>query len=311
MNWIRWIGVGLLVAVAGVVAYFWADIAFAWDLYKVKRISDTFYADYPLLVKDIAFTDASDVRLDLYRPDDQAGGEGGHPVFLFVHGGGWDKYDKLLHAPVAQKLLPTGMIVLIMDYTLYPNATYRQQTTEVADAIAWTLENIDQYGGDPSRVIVGGHSAGGHLAMLAAYDPQWLAATGHSLDEICGLVGIAGVYDINSQMVFERFKGGTAPVMTAVMEGEANFTAASPTTYVPDRGADSPPVRLIHGSADDTVLPSMSDELLALLQAAGIPSELLVYEGAGHTGLLLDALVQDPPRLVNDLAEFVNGCGQE
>jgi acetyl esterase/lipase len=310
MKWIRWIGAGLLMAAVVVVITFRGEIAFAWELFKVNRISTQFYADYPLLEKDIAFTDKSDVRLDLYRPDDAPGGPGGHPVFLFVHGGGWDQYDKLIHAPVAQKLLPTGMIVLIMDYTLYPDATYRLQTGEVADAIAWTLENIDQYGGDPSRVIVGGHSAGGHLAMLAAYDPQWLAPTGHSLDEICGLVGIAGVYDINAQMEFERFKGGTAPVMTAVMEGAANFTASSPVTYVPDRGPDSPPVRLIHGSADDTVLPSMSDEFLAALEAAGIPSELLVYEGAGHTGLLLDALIQDPPQLVQDLADFVNGCGQ-
>lgn len=310
IQWIRWAGAALLIVTAGFVIYSWSEIAFAWDLYKIKRISDKFYAEYPLLVKDIAFTDKSDVRLDLYRPTEIGDEESGHAVFLFVHGGGWDKYDKLLHAPVAQKLLPEGMIVLVMDYTLYPDATYRQQTAEVADAIAWTLENIEQYGGDPARVIVGGQSAGGHLAMLAAYDPQWLAPTGHDLTEICGLVGIAGVYDVNAQMEFERFKGGTAPVMTAVMEGEPNFTAASPITYVPDRGADSPPVRLIHGDADDTVRLSVSEDFLAALQVAGIPGELLLYEGAGHTGLLLDALVQDPPRLVQDLAEFVNGCGQ-
>ncbi len=311
MKTLRWIGIALLAAAIAFVTLNWAEITFAWDLYKVKRVSDKFYADYPYLVKDIAFTDKSDVRLDLYRPDD---GEG-HPVFLFVHGGGWNKYDKLIHAPMAQKLSPEGIVVLIMDYTLYPAATYRQQTAEVADAIAWTLENIAQYGGDPSRVILGGHSAGGHLAMLAAYDPQWLAATGHKVDELCGIIGIAGVYDANAQMVFERSTGGTAPVMTGVMEGESNFAAASPITYVAQHsvgqtGVDSPPVRLIHGSADDTVPLSESDEFLAALQAAGIPSELLVYEGAGHTGLLLDAMVENPSRLVQDLAEFVNGCGQ-
>ncbi|MBP7961939.1 MAG: alpha/beta hydrolase [Caldilineaceae bacterium] len=306
MKYLRWTGLALLAAAIAFIAVNWGEITFAWDLYKVKRVSDAFYADYPLLVKDIAFTDKSDVRLDLYRPDDQ----GGHPVFLFVHGGGWDKYDKLLHAPVAQKLMPEGMVVLIMDYTLYPNATYRQQTAEVADAIAWTIENVAQYGGDPARITVGGHSAGGHLAMLAAYDPQWLAATGHKLDEICGLIGIAGVYDADAQMVFERSTGGTAPIMTAVMEGEPNFATASPITYVAQHGADSPPVRLIHGSADDTVPLSESDEFLAALKAAGISSELLVYEGAGHTGLLLDAMVENPSRLVQDLSGFVNGCGQ-
>ena len=310
MKYFRWIGLALLAAAIAFIAFNWGEITFAWDLYKVKRVSDKFYADYPLLTKDIAFTDKSDVRLDLYRPDDAPGGPGDHPVFLFVHGGGWDEYDKLLHAPVAQKLLPEGMVVLIMDYTLYPNATYGQMTGEVADAIAWTIENVAQYGGDPARITVGGHSAGGHLAMLAAYDPQWLTATGHSLNEICGLVGIAGVYDVNAQMVFERSTGGTAPIMTAVMEGEPNFATASPITYVAQHGADSPPVHLIHGSADDTVPLSESDEFLAALQAAGIPSELTIYDGAGHTGLLLDAMVENPSRLVQDLSGFVNGCGQ-
>ncbi len=165
MKYLRWFGIALLAGAIAFVTFNWGEITFAWDLYKVKRVSDAFYADYPLLVKDIAFTDKSDVRLDLYRPDD---GEN-HPVFLFVHGGGWDKYDKLLHAPVAQKLMPEGMVVLIMDYTLYPDATYRQQTAEVADAIAWTLGKYRRLWGrpqpgDPGRPLRRG--AFGHAGRL-------------------------------------------------------------------------------------------------------------------------------------------------
>lgn len=295
-----------IAALVVLLATVWAfvnrgEIAFYWNLYQVDRAGKQFYADYPHLARDVAFSPQFDARLDVYSP---AEGEN-HPVLIFIHGGGWDKYDRKLFAPVGQKLIERGIVVVIPDYTLHPNAGYAQMAQEMAAATAWTLENIDRYGGDPARVVISGHSAGAHLAGLIATDEVWLNFEGHTNQELCGLIGLAGVYDIPAQMVFERSKGGTAPVMTAVMGGEANFPAASPSSYV---FSGMPQARLIHGSLDTTVPISISEEFQQKLETAGIPNELIVYPDKGHTDFLFDGFSDPTAPILSDISNFVQGC---
>ena len=118
-------------------------------LYKAHRLAKRFYAEYENLTRDITFHPKMYVCLDIYTPETGSG----HPVLLFVHGGGWSKYNKEMFSPVALKLLPEKIVVVITDHTLHPNAGYEQMTDEVAAAISWTLENIDQYGGDPKCLM--------------------------------------------------------------------------------------------------------------------------------------------------------------
>ncbi|MBI3958813.1 MAG: alpha/beta hydrolase [Chloroflexi bacterium] len=292
----------LLLVLAAVWAFVNRDeIAFYWTLYRADRAGRQFYAEYPHLARDIQYSPAFGMGLDVYSP---AEGEG-HPVLIFIHGGGWDKYDRKLFAPVGQKFVERGIVVVIPDYTLHPDAGYSQMAQEMAAATAWTLENIAQYGGDPSRVVIAGHSAGGHLAGLVATDEVWLNHEGHTNQELCGLLGLAGVYDIPAQMVFERSKGGTAPVMTAVMGGEANFAAASPSSYV---FPGMPQTRLIHGALDETVPLSISEEFQQKLDAAGVPNELIVYPDKGHTDFLFDGFSDPTAPILTDISDFVQGC---
>ncbi len=277
------------------------EIDYNLRLLNAKRIGDKFYAEYPYIEKNIAFGAGPSQKLDVYRPESGAG----YPVLVYVYGGSWNSGNKELYAPIAQRLLPEGVIVVVPDYRIYPEGKYREQTDDVAAALAWTLENIEKYGGDPARVVLGGQSAGAHLSALALLDEQWLAKYGHSSAEVCGYYGISGVYDINAQMDFERSNGRTAPIMTAVMEGPDNFTAASPATYV---RSGLPPILLIHGDADETVPISVSENFQAKLESIGARSEFVVYPGAGHSGLLFDALASDPARLVTDLSKFAREC---
>ncbi|MFW6313546.1 MAG: alpha/beta hydrolase [Spirochaetota bacterium] len=108
----------------------------------------------------------SDVRLDIYSPPE---GDS-HPVFIFVHGRGWDSCDKEAFVPVAMRLIPRDMVVVIPDCTLHPDATYEETTAEIAAAVSWTFANAARYRGDPNRVVLGRHSAGGHLSALVAFD---------------------------------------------------------------------------------------------------------------------------------------------
>lgn len=300
----RAVGLGLAALAALGLGAAWLNrdtVAFYAQLARTYFAARRFFARYEHLEKNIAFHPQMAPRLDVYWPPSGAG----HPVLFFVHGGSWKDYDKELFAPVAIKLLPENMVVVIPDYTLYPDAGYEQMAGEIAAALSWTLERIDQYGGDPERVVVAGHSAGAHLAGLALMDPRFLAGYGHSHSAVCAFVGMSGVYDVQAEYDHWLAQGFFPEVILEVMGGEENFRQASPIHYA---RADLPPILLVHGEKDETVPLSIATEFHAALQAAGAASELEVYAGWGHADYLFAALSQAHPRLVADIAAFVQRC---
>jgi acetyl esterase/lipase len=301
---------GTIVALTGVGLYFrYKDtLDYNLRLLNAKRIGDKFYAEYPYLFKNVAYGPKATQKLDVYVPDPAlvAKPEGGYPTLIFVHGGSWNSGNKELYAPAAQRLMPYGIAVVVVGYTLHPEATYRQQTTDMAQAMAWTLDHVGEFGGDPKRVVAGGHSAGAHLTALALMDEQWLGAEGgHTASEVCGYVGLSGPYDITAQMAFERANGRPGELLKAVFEGGANFANASPITYA---RPGLPPALIIHGDQDETVPVGVAESFHAALQSSGAQSELRLYPRATHTGILFDALAQTPARLIEDLAGFTQSC---
>ena len=293
----------VLALLAGIWLAFGDDISFYVRLARAYLTGRRFYEQYPHLERDVAFHPDMTPRLDVYAP---AQGEG-HPVLIFVHGGSWRSYDRKLFTPVAQKLLPEGMVVVIPDYTLHPDAGYEQMTREVAAVIGWTLENIADYGGDPSRVVVAGHSAGAHLSALTLLDRDYLESLGHDSGEVCGWIGLSGPYDIQAEYDYWVAKGATPEVMAEVMGGQENFRRASPVSYA---RADVPPMLIIHGADDETVPVEISTSFHAALRAAGAPSTLTIYTDAGHSDYLFAALADERTRLVRDVVGFVRGCGE-
>jgi acetyl esterase/lipase len=275
-----------------------------WKLYNARHLAARFYAECPTVFKNIPYHASTPRRLDVYRPSEGSG----YPVVVYVYGGSWHSGNKELYAAAAQRLLPGGVVVVVPDYTLYPAGGYPRQSREVAAALAWTLENIAAYGGDPRKVVLAAQSAGGQVAALALLDPRFLAAHGHSAAEIRGFAGISGVYDIPTQLAHERRHGRSGRYVVSVMGGRDNIRPASPLTFA---GPGAPPTLLIHGDADGTVPVQMSRDLHARLRAAGAESELRIYRGGGHSGILFDALAQNPSRLLTDILAFVRRCASE
>src|SRR4029079_5518258 len=96
-----------------------------------------------------------------------------------------------------------------------------------------------------------------------------------------------------------------ASLLFQVFGGEENFARGSPQTFV---HADTPPILLIHGEADETVPLSIGENFQMALAQTGAHSELKIYPGAGHAGLLFDALAQEKPQLFRDLVAFTKSC---
>ena len=294
---------GLGVGAIALVGFLYRDdILYTLRLLNAKRIADEFYASSPNVTKNIAYGNLPREKLDVYQPS----APGPHPVMIWVHGGGWNSGDKELYAPVAQKTLSENIVIVIPSYTLHPEANAFQQAAEIARAFVWTRENISKYGGDPKRIILGGQSAGAHLSGLVALDPEYLAALNHSTREICGWYGIAGPYSIPQQFEYQRnVKHDDARLLIEHFDGQENFARGSLNDYV---RSELPPILLIHGDQDETVPLSISENFQNELHAKGAPSELKIYRGAGHAGLLFDALAQEKPTLLQDLTFFAKSC---
>lgn len=124
----------------------------------------------------------------------------GAPVLVFIHGGYWRALDKREHAFVAPPFTRTGACVVIPNYALCPAVTLPQIVLQTVQALAWTWRNIRRWGGDPQRIVVAGHSAGGHLAAMLL-ECDW---TAHAADLPAGLVrralSISGLFDLEPIM---------------------------------------------------------------------------------------------------------------
>jgi len=135
--------------------------------------------------------------LDLYLP---AGAKGKLPLIAFVHGGFWRESDDsygIGHA-LAEALLPSGVAVALIRYPLAPTHKFPAQAEDVARALAYLHRAAGQYGLDPKRIYLMGHSAGAHLASLVALDGRYLRDAGGPAGAVAGVIAVSGIYDLGA-----------------------------------------------------------------------------------------------------------------
>ena len=126
--------------------------------------------------------------LDVYSPKIAAPNSAGYPVVLFIHGGSWTSGSKNIYTFIGRRLAKQGVVAVVINYRLAPPVHVPDQAADCARALAWTVNNISQYGGDPARVFVMGHSAGGGLAALLATDDALLARNGLPQNPVRGAI---------------------------------------------------------------------------------------------------------------------------
>lgn len=231
-------------------------------------------ADSHTRVTGIAYGPLPRQRLDVYRPAGVAPA-GGWPVVVFFYGGSWNSGERADYGFVGAALASRGMLCLVADYRLYPEVRYPDFLVDSAQAVAWGLTHAAAQGGNPRRVFVMGHSAGGYNAAMVALDGRWLGATGHTPRELAGFIGLAGPYDflpmgnLDAQPVFfhPHYPPDTQPLAFA--------SAAAPRSF------------LAAGRTDALVDPQRNTEALAArLTAAGVPVSLHRYEHVNHATLI-------------------------
>jgi acetyl esterase/lipase len=235
-------------------------------------------------------------KLDVYTPTVGAA-PAGWPVVVFFYGGSWNSGERADYKFVGEALAGRGILVLVADYRLYPEVRYPEFLRDSALAVAWGLEHAQALGGDPARVFVMGHSAGGYNAAMIALDSRWLAATGHRPAELAAWIGLAGAYEF-------------LPLEPGSPARPVFFHPDYPTGTQPidDVTKDSLPAFLAAPVHDKVVSPERSTLAMATrLRAVGVPIELRIYDGLTHA--LLAGAFARPLRglapVLDDVAAFI------
>ncbi len=204
-------------------------------------------------------------KLDVYSPKDAKD----RPVVVFFYGGSWTTGGRELYRFVGAALAERGIVTVVPDYRLYPQVKFPLFLDDGAMAVAWVQKHAPEFGGDPQRIVLMGHSAGGHEAAFLAYDRKLLQAAGANPEWIVGLVGLSGPYALepNSKILNTIF---TSPYTEAEWQ---------PVRFVTPQ---APPTLLVHGTADDVVSIKHTEKLRDALQANHVRVETHFYPGKGH-----------------------------
>jgi acetyl esterase/lipase len=247
------------------------------------------------MTTDIAYGSGARHTLDIYAPERRGALA---PVVVFFYGGNWQEGDKSIYRFVGAALASRGLIAIIPNYRVYPEVRFPGFIEDGARAVRWARDHAIEFGGDPSRMVLMGHSAGAHIAAMLTYDPQWLATVNLDPDrDVKGLVGLAGPYD---------FLPLHSDTLKIIFGPDDRLAATQPINFVQ---GGAPPAFLATGRDDDIVDPGNATRLGRRVSEKGGAVTVKVYDGIGHRLLIgaFAAPLRPLAPVLRDAVNFIDG----
>ncbi|HLN55276.1 MAG TPA: alpha/beta hydrolase [Bacteroidales bacterium] len=258
--------------------FVWADmLAVGTGLEKIINRTP----EIPAGIKEIRNIEYRNVngkslQLDMYIPEDVRKPA---PLLVFIHGGGWKSGQRSDYLVYLVAFAKKGYITSTVSYRLLEDGTYPACAEDITEAFRWYFSNGEIYGYDPSRIAVIGGSAGGHLAMLAAYGWGQKADSSSGGNRIKAVVDIYGPVDLTTEYARNH------PLVTGFIgkpykEAPDLYREASPISYL---DKSDPPTLILQGSSDKLVPASQSVMLKNKLDELGVPAILFKLPLWPHT----------------------------
>ncbi len=226
------------------------------------------------VVRDAAYGPAARQRIDLYAPAGASDGSG-RPVLVWFYGGSWRYGEKDDYEFLGAALAARGFVVAIPNYRLVPEVRFPAFVEDCATAVKWVSENVSAHGGDASRMVLSGHSAGAYNAIMLALAPDYLRAVDVNASAVRGAIGLAGPYDF---LPFD---------VDATRNAFGHVGEPQITQPIHFARADAPPLLLLWGENDDTVGRRSIDGLERAMRAADGQVETKIYPRVDHINILL------------------------
>ena len=258
-------------------------------------------------------------KLDVYKPVDVSQPT---PVVLVIHGGGWIEGTKEERVLEVMPYLQMGFAAVNVEYRLGRVSLAPAAVEDCRCALHWVFANAKKYNLDPSRVVLQGGSAGGHLALItgmltpeAGFDREchtpdddiWRADPGTGKDpRVAAIVNWFGITDVLDELHGANAKGYAVVWFGNQPSADDLAKRVSPINYV---NSHVPPVVTIHGDKDELVPYSQSVRLHKALSAAGVPNLLYTVVGGNHGGFSADENQKAWAVVRRFLQENVTGLG--
>ena len=249
--------------------------------------------------RDIPYADGAHERqvLDIHSPP----GAKDLPVVFWIHGGGWQAGDKKEVQVKPKAFAEKGFVFVSTNYRLLPAVDMGTLIRDVAKAAGWVHRHVAEYGGDPKRIFVMGHSAGAQLAALLCTDARYLKAEGVPLAHVKGCVPVDGdTYDVPAIIAtaearwkahgFPAAKFGHREKFGNDPEKHKDFSAV---THVA-KGKDIPPFFILHVAGHPDV-SAQATRLGNVLKEAGLPATVFGAKETTHTKVNADLGLPDDP----------------
>ena len=202
------------------------------------------------------------LKLDVYRPDNVSNA----PVVIWFHGGGLTGGSK----SIPPELMNSGFVVIAPNYRLTPHVNVEDCIDDAAEAVAWAFANAEKYGGDKSKIIVSGHSAGGFLTSMVGLDKSRLDRYGVNADSISALIPYSGQVITHFS---DRKKMGIDPLTPLIDRNAPLFHVRK----------DAPPYIIITGDAEGELYGRYEENLYMwrMMRLTGHP-DVKIYKIDGH-----------------------------
>ena len=230
--------------------------------------------------RDIPYGDNERHRLDVYAPPDIPAGSA--PVLLWLYGGSWRSGDKRLFEHLGRAFVARGVVCVTINYRLTPEAQHPDHVEDAAEATAWVYQNIARFGGDRDRMVMSGHSAGGHLAALLCLDRRYLASIGVPESALRGCITVSGATDVAVHAESGTFTS-REQLEETFGQDPGDLAAASPINYVTP---DDPPFLIIMAENDPEGLRMQGRRLADALRDLDVYARYVLINERDHFSIV-------------------------
>lgn len=275
------------------------DVEFARLLYQGTHAGGAGGA----IERDITYGPDERHRLDVYTPPTPL--EGGAPVVVFLHGGGFIRGDKAHRAEAAHYFARHGVVVVLPNYRLGPAHRWPAGALDVASVFEWAQANAARFGGDPHRIILAGESAGAAHVAAAVLVKRFHPDAG--LPAV-GVMLVSGVYNAELELMARRQLGIATPDPRNEAYFGTDFDSYGCMSTVDLIDAEPLPILISYAELDPIQMQVQAGELFArLVTKHGFDPEIQVVRGHNHLTQVYSLNTADDA-LASSMLAFVRAC---
>lgn len=277
-------------------------IIFAFSLSPAIVKAGTWWFRSPTIAKGVPYGKKARNFLDIYqvtRLDSSSDSFGdpdacpSRPVVVYITGGAWIIGYKAWAAPLGEYLSKNGVMMVSVDYRNFPQGNLADMQEDVEAAIDWVWNNIERFGGDRSRILLVGQSAGAQILSSVIFKRASAAQLSHEAMPVSAIrkfVGVSGPYDIVALAPLMNKRGLYLKMLKAIMNNDLFGSSPQRVVSSMTRAAldKLPPILLLHGTGDDSVPFTSSVEFYETLKKTGLDCSLELWPNVSHSEPLVE-----------------------